>query len=73
MDSNETKKTRFRVRPTSKKELCAKYGISYPTFRSWINKNDELFEQLTDIGYDVYSKILTSKQVILIYTHLGRP
>lgn len=39
----------------------------------WIIINTELFEELKATGYVLKQKVLTKKQVEIIYKHLGEP
>lgn len=54
------------IKPTTKTNLAKEYGVSYPTFINWLKKIPEL-------NLNPKQRILTPKQVTLIYKHLNEP
>lgn len=56
----------------TKKELSELYGISGKTFRIYLNTG-QLFEKLSNNGYNKYQKILQPKLLHIIFDHLGTP
>ena len=47
------------------------YNVSRKTLVRWIERNTELKEKLSEIGYRKYNKILTPTQMELIIKLLG--
>jgi hypothetical protein len=47
------------------------YGISSETLRKWINRNNDLLNELESIGYNKRSKLLTPKEIELIKRYYG--
>jgi hypothetical protein len=69
----------WQIRPYYKQELALAYS-PYVTPRTavnrlslWIKYNTELHEALIATGYHPYQKLLTSRQVELIFQYLGQP
>jgi len=46
--------------------MAKKYGVAYNTFNKWINR-------IPDIGLTPKQRILTPKQIEIIYRELGCP
>ena len=61
------KPTTTKQKPTATKtELAAKYGVCYTTFINWLKKIDEL-------KLNPKQRILTPKELKIIYDNLGEP
>lgn len=78
-DKEEELNKEWAVRPYYKRELAEAYapGIA-PTsalnrLSKWLNLNKELHDELANAGYKNTQKIFTSRQVGIIFRHLGRP
>ena len=62
-----------------KSELAALYapelgGISaLNRLNRWMNRNSQLMTELGETGYVKHSKVLTARQVEIIFRHLGEP
>jgi rRNA pseudouridine-1189 N-methylase Emg1 (Nep1/Mra1 family) len=56
----------------SKKELAKLYEFSKTTLNNYLNTG-KLFLLLSQTGYFKYNKILTPKQIHIIFEFLGRP
>jgi len=56
----------------SKKEMAIKYNVSGQTLNTYLN-NGQLFELLQEAGYRKHAKLLTPKQVKIIYGFLVHP
>lgn len=63
----------------TKKELAMLY---FPTLTPkaainkltrWINRNDDLRQQLDDVGYKPKNKYFTVRQLLIIYDFFGEP
>lgn len=67
------------MRTYSKGELASLYmpeasvEVARGKLVSWIKHNKELEKELISAGYTRYAKLLTPKQVGIIYQYLGRP
>lgn len=67
------------VRPYSKSELAQAYApeigerSALNRLSRWIRFNEVLSGALQSTGYRQTQQIFTSKQVELLFTHLGRP
>ena len=53
-------------KPLTKKQLAKKYKISYNTFKKWI-------EAISELNLIPNQRLLTPKQVEIIYEALGEP
>ena len=56
----------MKVKAYSKKELAEIYGVTRPTFRRWI-------KSIPNLDVTKEQRILTPKQVALIFENLGMP
>lgn len=69
----------YRIRPYYKSELAEAYAPNLSTgsavnrLMAWIRHNPHLHETLTATGYRTTQRIFTSRQVELIFEHLGEP
>lgn len=67
------------VRPYSKSELARAYApeigerSALNRLSRWIRRNVALYQVLLETGYRPAQQIFTSRQVALIFEHLGRP
>jgi hypothetical protein len=58
----------------NKSILAQKYGWSLKVLMTRINSNEELYNRLKkETGYHYMTRILTPKQVELIYLYFGEP
>lgn len=56
----------MKITTSTRTELAASYNVSLTTFNKWLKKIEEL-------KIEANSRILTPKQVELIFYHLGEP
>ena len=56
-----------------KKDLAKKYGVTARTLRNWIIRNTPLYDTLLYYGYSPYDKVLTPKQMEVIFDYVGKP
>ncbi len=61
---NKMKENRFASQ--SKSQLSRRFKVSLPTFNSWL-------ELIPDLNLVKNKRILTPKQVEMVFTHLGEP
>jgi len=67
------------MRMYGKGELASLYmpDVSVPVARnylcSWIKHNRKLNEELVEAGYTPRAKLLTPKQIHIIYKYIGEP
>jgi hypothetical protein len=61
------------IKSYSKSQVARMMGISTDTLRKYLMLNKELFNSLTQFGYNPYQKTLTPRQIELIFCFLGRP
>lgn len=54
------------IKPITKKQLSKKYLVSYNTFNRWLT-------QIPDLQLHYRQRMLTPKQLELIYKALGEP
>lgn len=52
--------------PITKKELSKKYLVSYSTFIKWL-------KDIPELNLSVNQRILTPKQINIIYEQIGEP
>lgn len=70
---------KFRIRVYTKKELACLYSpnltsrCAIRTLTKWIKYNQELCQQLTDIGYTPRTRIFMPRQVSIIVSFLDTP
>lgn len=75
----EADETEWRIRPYSKGELAQAYapdisqGAALNRLAQWIKFNAVLTEALEQTGYRPGQRVFTSRQVALIFEHLGTP
>ena len=68
-----------RIRPYYKSELAEAYapylapGSALNRLTLWIKTNTRLTEALKETDYRVTQRMFTSRQVALIFEHLGEP
>ena len=68
-----------RIRPYYKSELAEAYapdlapGSALNRLALWIKTNTRLTEALKETDYRVTQRMFTSRQVALIFEHLGEP
>ena len=53
-------------KPLTQKELSKKYLVSYNTFKKWI-------KSIPELRLSANQRLLTPKQIDIIYTNLGEP
>ncbi len=69
----------WRIRPYYKGELAQAYapylatGSALNRLALWIRLNEPLSDALKQTGYRTNQRTFTSKQVALIFEHLGEP
>ena len=69
----------YRIRPYYKSELAQAYapdicpGAALNRLSNWIKANKQLSEALRQTEYRTKQHMFTSKQVALIFEHLGEP
>ena len=69
----------YRIRPYYKGELAEAYapnlapGSALNRLAHWIDLNASLSEALARTGYNPKQRLFTSRQVALIFEHLGEP
>ena len=69
----------WRIRPYYKSELAQAYapylatGSALNRLALWIRLNEPLSTALMQTGYRTNQRTFTSKQVALIFEHLGEP
>ena len=69
----------YRIRPYYKSELAKAYapdicpGAALNRLANWIRTNKQLSEALRQTDYRTKQHMFTSKQVALIFEHLGEP
>ena len=69
----------MKVQSYSKKELALSYAPNLSMsgalnrLATWISHNPPLMEALRDTGYTTNQRVLTCKQVGLIFEYLGEP
>ena len=69
----------MKVQSYSKKELALSYAPNLSMsgalnrLASWIKQNPPLMAALSDTGYTTRQRVLTCKQVELIFEYLGEP
>lgn len=74
-----TSEKQWEIKPYSKQELAQAYAPDItPTsalnrLAQWIKLNRALSEALEHTGYYTRQHVFTSRQVELIFAHLGRP
>ena len=56
-----------------KKDLARWYDVTSKTLRYWITSQSALVDQLRYYGYEETDKLLTPKQIEVIFSHLGYP
>ena len=67
------------VRPMSKKELALAYGPglsmggALKRLNAWLHYNADLMQALYAVHYRDNQRILTVRQVAIVYQYLGRP
>lgn len=54
------------MKPITKKQLSKKYHVSYNTFNIWLS-------QIPDLKLRYRQRVLTPKQIELIYKVIGEP
>ncbi|MEN8121370.1 MAG: DUF4248 domain-containing protein [Bacteroidota bacterium] len=57
----------------NKTELARKYGWTIDFFRKKVNTTPGLLDELKKTDYNLYQRIFTPKQVLIIYQFLGNP
>ncbi len=79
VDKDLLQEDAWPVRPYSKHELATAYAPDIaPTsalnrLAQWIRLNRPLSDALGETGYSVRQHVFTSRQVELIFRHLGKP
>ena len=69
----------YRIRPYYKSELAKAYapdicpGAALNRLATWIRTNKQLSEALRQTDYRTKQHMFTSRQVALIFEHLGTP
>ena len=69
----------YRIRPYYKSELAKAYapdicpGTALNRLANWIRTNKQLSEALRQTDYRTKQHMFTSRQVALIFEHLGEP
>jgi hypothetical protein len=69
----------MKIRPYYKSELAQAYapdicqGAALNRLALWIKTNSRLTEALRETDYRVTQRMFTSRQVALIFEHLGEP
>ena len=69
----------YRIRPYYKSELAKAYapdicpGAALNRLANWIRTNTQLSEALRQTDYRTKQHMFTSRQVALIFEHLGEP
>ena len=69
----------YRIRPYYKSELAKAYapdicpGAALNRLANWIRTNKQLSEALRQTDYRTKQHMFTSRQVALIFEHLGEP
>ena len=69
----------FGVSPMSKKELAMAYAPelsesgAYKRLRQWLHFNKQLMAALYEANYRDSQRVFTSRQVQIIFEHLGEP
>ncbi len=69
----------YRIRPYYKSELAKAYapdicpGAALNRLANWIKTNKQLSEALRQTDYRTKQHMFTSRQVALIFEHLGEP
>ena len=69
----------MKIRPYYKSELAHAYapdicqGAALNRLALWIKTNSRLTEALRETDYRVTQRMFTSRQVALIFEHLGEP
>ena len=69
----------YRIRPYYKSELAKAYapdicpGAALNRLANWIRTNKQLSEALRQTDYRTKQHMFTSRQVALIFEHLGTP
>lgn len=69
----------MEIRPYSKSELAHAYApditlqAAVKRLVAWIRINEELSENLRKAGYYKNQRMFTSRQVSLIFEHIGEP
>jgi hypothetical protein len=69
----------MKIRPYYKSELAQAYapditpGAALNRLALWIKTNSRLSEALKETDYRVNQQLFTSRQVALIFEHLGEP
>jgi hypothetical protein len=69
----------MKIRPYYKSELAQAYapditpGAALNRLALWIKTNSRLSEALKETNYRVNQQLFTSRQVALIFEHLGEP
>jgi len=73
-------KSEFKIRTYPKSELAKLYlpnstnvHSALNTLNHWITKKEELKKDLSEIGYNKFSKMFKPNEVKLIIKHLGEP
>ena len=61
------------LKSINKSTIAASYGISVPTLISWIDRNEDMLNDLFDIGYSRFQKTFTPAQLEIIYRDIGKP
>ena len=75
----EKEEKEWRIRPYYKSELAKAYapdicpGAALNRLANWIRTNKQLSEALRQTDYRTKQHMFTSRQVALIFEHLGEP
>ena len=75
----EKEEKEWRIRPYYKSELAKAYapdicpGAALNRLANWIRTNKQLSEALRQTDYRTKQHMVTSRQVALIFEHLGTP
>ena len=75
----EKEEREWRIRPYYKSELAKAYapdicpGAALNRLATWIKTNKQLSEALRQTDYRTKQHMFTSRQVALIFEHLGEP
>ncbi len=62
----KSKKGYMKAETATKTELARRYKVNYSTFTKWLKR-------VPDLKMDSKNRLLTPKQVRIIYDHLGEP
>lgn len=77
--TNPPPRSTMRLKSYSKKELALAYApdltltSALRRLRQWINDDRPLLEALTQAGYRPQQRVLTIKQVKIIFDFIGEP